>query len=99
MTALHIRRRLDSETLPELKPLIGRTVEVIVLAETEGAEQPLRTPAQLHAELAASCAAEGRGPVENLHAMLGKWPGDKEDGFEEWVREQRQNSPVREATP
>lgn len=36
MNAIRIRRTLDSETLhlPELKPLIGRTVEMIVLDES-----------------------------------------------------------------
>jgi hypothetical protein len=32
MQAIHIRRKLDSDTphLPELRPLIGKTVEIIV---------------------------------------------------------------------
>jgi hypothetical protein len=35
MNAIRIRKKLDSETLhlPELKPLLGRTVEIIVLEE------------------------------------------------------------------
>jgi hypothetical protein len=35
MNALRIRRKLDSDTLhlPELRPLLGRTVEIIVLEE------------------------------------------------------------------
>lgn len=42
MNALRIRRKLDSETLhlPELKPLIGKTVEIIVLDETGPAILP-----------------------------------------------------------
>jgi hypothetical protein len=36
MNAIRIRKTLDSDTphLPELKPLIGRTVEIIVLDES-----------------------------------------------------------------
>lgn len=36
MNSIHIRTRLDSDTphLPELKPLIGKTVEIIVREET-----------------------------------------------------------------
>ena len=36
MNAVRIRRRLDSETLhlPELKPLLGKNVEIIVLEES-----------------------------------------------------------------
>ena len=30
METLHIQRMLDSETIPELKPLLGRNVEIIV---------------------------------------------------------------------
>ncbi len=35
MNAIRIRKKLDSETpnLPELRPLVGQTVEIIVLAE------------------------------------------------------------------
>jgi hypothetical protein len=35
MTAIRVRRRIESETLhlPELKPLIGKTVEIIVVEE------------------------------------------------------------------
>jgi hypothetical protein len=35
MSAIRIRKKLDSETLslPELRPLIGQTVEIIVLGE------------------------------------------------------------------
>lgn len=34
MEAIRIRRKLDSDTVPELKSWIGRTVEIIVLEET-----------------------------------------------------------------
>lgn len=35
MNAIHIRRTLDSEVLhiPELKPLIGKTVEIVIREE------------------------------------------------------------------
>jgi hypothetical protein len=35
MSSIHIHRKLDSETLylPELRPLIGKTVEIIVREE------------------------------------------------------------------
>ena len=36
MNAIRIRKKLDSDTLhlPELRPLLGQTVEIIVLQET-----------------------------------------------------------------
>jgi hypothetical protein len=33
MTTIHIHRQLTSDTLPELKPLIGQTVDILVRAE------------------------------------------------------------------
>jgi hypothetical protein len=46
MNAIRIRKRIDSETLhlPELNPLLGKTVEVIVLDETSAPQSPLRDP-------------------------------------------------------
>ena len=43
MSAIHIRKRLDSDTLhlPELKPLIGKTVEITV---QEAAASPGPSP-------------------------------------------------------
>lgn len=40
MNAIRFRRTIDSETLhlPELRPLLGRTVEIIVLEEQGGAD-------------------------------------------------------------
>ncbi len=42
MNAVRIRRRLESDTLhlPELKPFIGKAVEIIVLEETTPAITP-----------------------------------------------------------
>lgn len=41
MTAIHIRRTLDSDVLhlPELKPLIGKTVEIVIREETPPIEE------------------------------------------------------------
>lgn len=42
MNAMRIRRKLDSETLhlPELKPLIGKNVEIIVLDDSAATITP-----------------------------------------------------------
>lgn len=41
MNALRFHKRIDSETLhlPELKPLVGKVVEIIVLEETRESAQ------------------------------------------------------------
>jgi hypothetical protein len=47
MNAIRIRKRIDAETvrhLPELEPMLGREVEMIVLDEiAEPAEEPVET--------------------------------------------------------
>lgn len=45
MQAVRIRKRLDSSQLdiPELRPFVGKTVEIIVLEEAEAAT-PARPP-------------------------------------------------------
>jgi hypothetical protein len=42
MTTIHVRRRIESETLhlPELKPLIGKTVEILVVEELSPLVKP-----------------------------------------------------------
>jgi hypothetical protein len=39
---IHLHQKIDSETLylPELKPMIGKTVEIIVREETEPSQEP-----------------------------------------------------------
>jgi hypothetical protein len=36
MSTIHVRRRIDSETLhlPELRPLLGKTVDITIVEET-----------------------------------------------------------------
>lgn len=48
MTALHIRRRIDSDTLriPELRGLIGREVEIVVREVTDQTEDMERRIAE-----------------------------------------------------
>lgn len=45
MNAIQVRKRIDSETLhlPELREMIGRTVQIIILDETSCPESPLET--------------------------------------------------------
>ncbi len=40
MQALRIRRQLDSETVPELKPWVGRNVEIIVMDDVPSSLPP-----------------------------------------------------------
>lgn len=46
MNAIRIRRRVDSETLhlPELKDLVGKTVEIIILEEVAGLAPRFKDP-------------------------------------------------------
>ncbi len=39
-------------------------------------------------------AAQGVRPIENAEVLLGTWPGEIDDGFEEAIRTLRQNDLV-----
>jgi hypothetical protein len=47
MHVIRLRKRIESETLhlPELKDLIGKTVEILVREEAGALSEPLETPA------------------------------------------------------
>ncbi|GEM_PF-2839561 len=72
---VRIYRKLDSDTLhlPELKPLIGKTVEIIVVEEASAAVQPERTHV--------SAAKEGRGAEDPgcFRDLLPPKPPDDEE--------------------
>ena len=46
MGAIHIRKRLDSHVvdLPELKPLVGQTVEITVIPQADDHSPPAEGP-------------------------------------------------------
>jgi hypothetical protein len=94
MNAIRIRKRLDSATLPELKPLIGRTVEIIVLEEKaatkskpkKGRGSASAVPEWIPAVPSIESLAKQQGtqlrPIEKL--PRGVWPADElNDGFEQ----------------
>jgi len=67
MNAVRIRRRLDSDTLhlPELKPLIGKNVEIIVQEE----QAPAIIPGTGDWEYAAQAAQELRETGYDFDAL------------------------------
>jgi hypothetical protein len=67
---VRIRRKLDSETLhlPELKPLIGRTVEITIV------EQPADVRDEFYAE--AACLPESEEAFEKQKTLLRTWRND-----------------------
>lgn len=85
MSVLRIRKRLDEPIpqLPELTPLVGRTVEIIVRDESD---------------IEASEHVANAGSPARFDDLLGGWPEDEQaDGFEEAVRELRRRSWTRSA--
>src|SRR5262245_15055003 len=75
MNAIRIRKQIDSETLhlPELRELLGRTVELIVLDETAlPAAEPRETAATFFARLppaSPATAAQRQTEMEQLREM------------------------------
>jgi hypothetical protein len=85
MNALRIRRRLDAPIpeLPELAPMIGKTVEIIVIDDTESGASPAYDfwKGPTADELAAK---QGVLPITSLDQLQGKQDMTHAfDGFEE----------------
>ena len=100
MNALRIRKRLDGPIpqLPELAPLIGKTVDIIVLEEESVAASGNGTPPK-HGTIEELAAAQGVKPVTDLKQLAGAWPADeRDDGFDEAFAEWRRVHVVPEFT-
>ncbi|MBX9580691.1 MAG: hypothetical protein K2X87_10320 [Gemmataceae bacterium] len=79
MTTIRVTTKLESDTLvlPELGPLIGKTVEIRVTEQPESAIDAL-IDHEYHAMIEAECAADPE-PVptlEEVRAALASIPGD-----------------------
>jgi len=87
MDTAHIHKKLDSETIPELKPWIGKRVEIYVFESANAAPGSLRIPsppfpAQAPKTVKQLAADQGvvLRPVEQ---MVGGWPAEElDDDFE-----------------
>ena len=94
MNAIRIRAHVDSETLhlPELKALIGKDVEIIVIEETTvGANAGKEAPRKK--TLAEIAAEQGKKPITDVRSTLGAWPEEeRNDGFEEDLRALRKQT-------
>jgi len=85
MNAIRLTRHIDSETLhlPELRPLIGKEVEIIVLenGQSGGKDDAFWRNTSLD-ELAVAQGVTSPQPLQNLR---GGWTEEDFDGFEEAV--------------
>src|SRR5437588_7615708 len=95
-TAMDLRMNvhLDSENLclPEMRPLIGKDVEITVRERSKrrtgrARKKPLfktKSKAQIAKELDAIAKAQGVKPIRDPRELLGGWPkSELNDGFEE----------------
>jgi hypothetical protein len=95
VNALRIRKRLDAPIpqLPELAPMIGKTVEIIVIEESVGEGNGA---AQRPATLEEIAAAQRVQPVSDPQQLSGGWPEDeRDDGFDEALEQWRRSNVVR----
>jgi hypothetical protein len=93
VNALRIRKRLDSPIpeLPELNPMIGRVVEIIVLDESATTLGMGGTASSLQS------FDDDSGPIPSFDDLLGGWPSDQvDDDFEQSVAELRHKRWTRE---
>jgi hypothetical protein len=93
---IHIRRRIDSETLhiPELKGLVGQDVEIIVRAAAAPAGHRMRPDVPpydfWHGPSAAEqAAAQGVKPVQSIEELHSPELADAFEGFDEALEEWR----------
>lgn len=88
MRTIRIKAHIDSEIIhiSELKDMIGKDVEIIVIEHDESIPVPL--PFNMNPT---------RVPKPfDFEKNLGGWPGDVNDGFEDALREWRTNDKPRD---
>ena len=98
MNAVRIRKFLatPSTEFPELKPMVGKNVEITVLDESQLEESVSVSQIPVSA-IEEFDAREGSPPVANFKEMLGGWPEEeRDDGFEDAVRKWRREPWMRE---
>lgn len=89
MAPIRIHRHIDSDTLylPELGPMVGKDVEIIVLERAANGGDVLDQLA----------AAQGVGPLASMDQLAGGWPAEfRDDGFEDDLRARRDEDLPRE---
>ncbi len=83
MRPIRIRKRLDSQVvdLPELAPLVGKTVQITVVEEVPGQPASNYWRNRSIEELANEQGIEGSATLEDLRGI---WPEDqRDDDFEQ----------------
>jgi hypothetical protein len=90
MNAVRIVKRLESETLhlPELRPLLGKDVEIIVLDQSA---DPLESDEfWQNRSIEELEAMQGLSGPTDLNRIFGGWPEDQlDDGFERVLEQWR----------
>jgi hypothetical protein len=76
------------------------SAETSVVIDEDGAklERTLAAgrEARRHKTVEELASEQGVKPIENVEDLFGGWPGEVDDGFEEWIREERQSHKPRE---
>lgn len=87
MSAIRVKTVIDSDTLhlPQLRPLIGRAVEIIVIDQQPAEEfWAARTVDEL-------ATMQGVTPPKALDDLYGDWTDKDFEGFEQAVRKWRES--------
>ena len=74
MKAIRVRTHLDSDT-----------VRIPELAGMVGKDVEITVAEAVHARVVRPATK----PVKDIRELMGRWPGDVNDGFEEWYRAER----------
>ncbi|HET6250609.1 MAG TPA: hypothetical protein VFE47_23175 [Tepidisphaeraceae bacterium] len=98
MNAIRFRKHLDGPIVefPELTPMVGKEVEIIALEDSSVLTNGVDTSGMSALERY-DAAHGGPPPFAKFEDLTNGWPEeDRNDGFEEWVDEIRQQPWTRE---
>ena len=89
MGAIRVRTRIDSDTLhlPQLRSLVGHTVEIIVVDQDAIGDGGAFWNAQTVDDLAKQQGVVGPTPLDQLY---GDWSDEEFEGLEQAVRDWRE---------
>lgn len=91
MSAIRVKTVIDSDTLhlPQLRPLIGHSVEIIVVDQEPPQEDDAFWKGRSVDELA---AMQGVTAPKSLEELYGDWTDEDFKGFEQAVRKWRESN-------
>ena len=93
MQTLRIKKQIDSEILylPEFKNMIGRNVEIVILAEPEKVlQENCNRPPEFGGRMPAACENDVKKLLLAAEGIFGLWK-DRETDADAYIRDMRKD--------